>query len=103
MLQEKHKKRLFLSGEIETSATAQDTMGGEIDLDVVIPQHGAPARGAVASTGHHANSRQQFIERKRLAQIIVRAAVQPLYAVGHGVARGQEQDGRRLIGSSKSA
>ncbi len=69
-----------------------DALGGQIDRDVGRGQDRAvpapPARRSRAL-----DPSQELIKRERLAEIIIRAAIEPRDPVGDGVAGGQEQDG----------
>ena len=50
-----------------------------------------------------AKPRVQLLERERLHEVVVGARVEPRHAVADGVARGQHQHGRVVVGGAEPA
>src|SRR6266850_2843753 len=63
-----------------------------IECDVQEPQDPARLRAIVAATPERSDAREELVEGERLHEGVIRAGVQPLYAVADGRARGQHQD-----------
>src|SRR5271156_5172430 len=76
---------IFAGSKQDRMALARDALGAGVD------RHAANADDRIGGAGSTANegsqSCQQFAERERLDEIIVRAGVEPANAVGDGVAR----------------
>ena len=68
--------------------------GRPIERDVAQPQAGIGLRGVGAR--HRAHARQQLAHGKRLGQIVVCAAVQPLHLVVDLGLGGQQQHGKQV-------
>ncbi|MCY1529793.1 hypothetical protein D9M68_649580 [compost metagenome] len=68
------------------------------------PAAGARRAVGVARTAHQrAQTRLQFVEIKRLGQVVVGAGVQADDAVAHGAARGEDDDRRGQAGGARVA
>ena len=84
------------------------------ELDAVAPEHVVVRGGrlrrrfrlgglqGLAPLEGHADARQQLLDGERLGDIIVRAGIQAVHLVHHGVAGG-EQDHRRLLFAAQAA
>ena len=73
-----------------------------LELEVGEAQHLAVA-AARAAPQQRAQPREQLLERERLDQVVVGARVEPAHAVGHRVARGQDEHRRAVAGGAQPA
>ncbi len=67
----------------------------QVEAYILITQ--ARVSFALAPPCQGTDARQQFLKGKRLAQVVIRPAVQPAHPIGHGIARRKEQDRRCRI------
>ena len=82
--------RNSLFGKLDLRLAAPDPAGCRVEPDVAGLEDGVERLGRAAGEGPQAG--RQLGEGERLDQVVVGAGVEPGDAVGHGVARGQEQD-----------
>ena len=95
------QERIFFGREIEGVPGPLDALGGQVDRHVGRGQDGAGP--SLRAAKHGAEPGQQFVERERLAEVVIRASIEPRDPVGDGVSGGQEQDGRVAVALAEAA
>jgi hypothetical protein len=75
-------------------AISLNSLCRQIEFHRVIVQ--SRTLGRIFSTRHDTDSREQFVKRERLAQVIIRAAIERSHAIRNGVARGEEKHRRPI-------
>ncbi len=78
-----------------------DPAGGGVEAQVAGLEHGGALGGAAPR--ERAQAREQLLERERLHEVVVGAAVEAGDAVLDGVARGEHQDRRPHVVSAQAA
>ena len=73
-----------------------------VEREVFETKHGLVAIGEAASAQECAQSREQFSEVEGFDQVVVRAHVETLDAVVHGVSGGEHEDWRGVTGAADS-
>src|SRR5579885_3609410 len=101
MPQEEHEQGLLPGRQVESRTGPLGAAGREIETHVAIAKH--RVRRALLAAGHGAHAGEQFLEGKRLAKVIVRAAVQAADAIGDSVARGEEEHRRGVPRLTKAS
>jgi hypothetical protein len=78
--------------KLDFRAIHRDLTSALIELDGADPQ--SAAGGAPAGVASHdgAESRRELSVGEGLGEVVVRAGIEPLHAVGHGIASGEHQD-----------
>src|SRR5579883_1797831 len=98
------EKIIFGRGQFDLAIAAQNLARGGIQLEVAELQNLLMRRTAILAPApalaaqNRANTRHQFLEAKRLGQVIVGPGIQPRDAIAHVVFGGEHQDGNILRG-----
>src|SRR5271166_5090834 len=95
VFQEILEQSKFARQEIDGHAATKNIAGQEIDLQICEMQ-GRFDPGAPGTATQCRDAREQFRERERLYQVVVRAGIQALHPVVNAAERGQKHYGRRV-------
>ena len=102
-MQEEHLEQRELGGtELELALASTHVIRNWVEDEVGVAEDARRGLGRRAAE-ERADTGEQLLDGKRLAQIVVGAGLEPVDPVGHGDKRGQHEDGRAVAACAHPA